>query len=280
MKCPNCFTPAYHWVLLKDNDKSDPDYTFYARSFQCLKCTASCSQRVNLGGLGQRYPIVVDSIPGVLVHPRVILLVAGSRSITNADYVKACIDKALLQWNIALEDISFVVNGTAAGVDRLALEWAEEHSLPVRKEPPAWGKLGKPAGAMRNKQMVKLATHIIIIWDGKSPGTLLTRKDAIRMKKQMMEFSDPPSPKKSETVLMKVNNDDPRLLLLDLKDVDTSKTPQEILDNYLETLPANHIHRHLYENNGGEVFIGRPYDAEKDGSMEEYPLIEPFESDQ
>jgi hypothetical protein len=213
MKCPHCETAAYHWALLEDHEyysaadnhvmtdddpawleDGDAFYTkkFFVRSFQCHTCGALCSQRVDLGQPGHLHAIKMDLPPSYCATTvDNILLVAGSRSIKDEAYVTTCIDEALLRWNLTPGDFMFMVNGAAAGVDRIALTWAEKHKMRVRQESPDWAKKGKAAGVLRSMNMVKIATHVITIWKSPSPGTLATRKEAIRLKKQLQDFPDP-----------------------------------------------------------------------------------------
>lgn len=41
----------------------------------------------------------------------------------------------------------------------------------MKRFPADWGKYGKSAGVLRNKQMAEYADGLIAFWDGKSRGT-------------------------------------------------------------------------------------------------------------
>lgn len=103
------------------------------------------------------------------------LLIAGSRSITDAGIVHPIIDSILDQQGVERKDIKEVVSGKAPGVDFLGELWARNNSIPVVPFYAQWA-IGKKAGHIRNRDMaLYLASHspsfAIIIWDGSSPGT-------------------------------------------------------------------------------------------------------------
>jgi predicted Rossmann-fold nucleotide-binding protein len=93
------------------------------------------------------------------------VIIAGSRHITD----RVALAKAINQSGF---EIAEVVSGCAPGVDTMgeALALADGHS--IRKFPADWNKHGRAAGPIRNKQMAEYADAAIILWDGKSRGTL------------------------------------------------------------------------------------------------------------
>ena len=92
-------------------------------------------------------------------------VIAGSRKIK--DYSELL--TAILHCSF---DITEVVCGMAVGVDQMGEKWARVNNLPVKEMPADWNKHGKPAGPIRNRQMSLYADCAIILWDGKSTGTL------------------------------------------------------------------------------------------------------------
>ncbi len=98
-----------------------------------------------------------------------IVIIAGSREITDTVLVLDIIDKIVLSgW-----EITGVISGCARGVDTCALmkPWA----CAVRKMPADWkpdGRLDRSAGYRRNVEMANAADALVAIWDGKSRGTL------------------------------------------------------------------------------------------------------------
>lgn len=92
------------------------------------------------------------------------VIVAGSRGIKDIDVVREAIKESGF---IAVEFVS----GTAAGVDRLGEQVANEVEIPVRRFPADWDKHGKAAGMIRNREMGDYADALVALWDGESPGT-------------------------------------------------------------------------------------------------------------
>lgn len=94
------------------------------------------------------------------------VIIAGSRSFNNYE-----------KFADALNDLSYfldptaVFSGLAHGADTMALRWAAEEDLPVKKFPADWDKYGKAAGPIRNEQMAQEADALVAFWDGESRGT-------------------------------------------------------------------------------------------------------------
>jgi len=99
------------------------------------------------------------------------VVICGSRSIKDTDYVRNCIEQSRL-------DITEVINGGAGGVDTIAYWWARFKRIPCVTMRAEWRKHGNSAGVIRNHEMVKVADAVIAIWDGVSPGTKNTISQA------------------------------------------------------------------------------------------------------
>ena len=99
------------------------------------------------------------------------LLVCGSRTIDNYNYISNCLDEILQEYEFLLSEI---IEGNAEGVDKLSGLWAKEHNIKLTIMPAEWKKYGKKAGFIRNKEMVDLCDGGIAIWDGNSRGTKMT----------------------------------------------------------------------------------------------------------
>lgn len=100
------------------------------------------------------------------------VIIAGSRSITDAEPVHTAIENAPF-------DIDEVVSGCADGVDTLGEEWADANGVSVVQFPPAEFRdeaddRGMPAPLVRNEAMVDYADALIAVWDGESSGTEFT----------------------------------------------------------------------------------------------------------
>lgn len=99
------------------------------------------------------------------------LLVAGSRSFDDYQFLSASLDKLLVNQS----DVT-VVSGGARGADTLAERYAHERGYQVRVFPADWNKFGKSAGYRRNRQMHEFIAQFpnrgcVCFWDGNSRGT-------------------------------------------------------------------------------------------------------------
>ena len=93
------------------------------------------------------------------------VIIAGSRSASYYHTYQAIISCPFLA------KIDVVISGHARGADRYGEIFAREMNVPVILFPADWGKYGKCAGFIRNKEMAKQADALIAVWDGKSKGT-------------------------------------------------------------------------------------------------------------
>lgn len=91
-------------------------------------------------------------------------IVAGSRTVTEYNLVASAIAEA--PWSI-----SAIISGGAKGVDELGEAYAYLHEIPLEVFNAEWGKHGRGAGHIRNREMAENADALIAIWDGESRGT-------------------------------------------------------------------------------------------------------------
>lgn len=95
-------------------------------------------------------------------------IIAGSRHITNQDYLLVALDKC--GWKPTV-----VLCGMAKGADMLGYNWALLNSIPIEKYPACWkdsnGRFDITAGFKRNALMAKYAEALIALWDGETKGT-------------------------------------------------------------------------------------------------------------
>lgn len=117
------------------------------------------------------------------------VIIAGSRELT----APKLIDMAVAESGF---DITEVVSGGAAGVDKNAAFWAEQVDIPITMFEPDWNnithrdaiirttkwgqKYDARAGLRRNQLMAVYADALIAIWNGKSKGTKHMIKTARR----------------------------------------------------------------------------------------------------
>ena len=94
-------------------------------------------------------------------------IIAGSRSITDYKILQDEVKKSGF-------DITEIVSGNASGVDKLGEQYAREHKILLKVMPAKWGKHGRSAGHIRNREMAEYVGKeggLILIYDGKSPGS-------------------------------------------------------------------------------------------------------------
>lgn len=108
-----------------------------------------------------------------------VILVVGSRNITNYELVKFKLDGLINELNTHIFGVDYkyvIVSGGAAGVDSLAKQYATENNYQYREFPADWNKHGKSAGYIRNTLMHKYISNYkhrmcVAFWDGESKGT-------------------------------------------------------------------------------------------------------------
>lgn len=90
------------------------------------------------------------------------LIIAGSRYL----------DKELVIRSYNKLDIKpdTIICGGSGNIDNEAIVLAEDLGLPLIVFFAGWGKYGKAAGPIRNREMAKYGTHLMVCWDGKSRG--------------------------------------------------------------------------------------------------------------
>lgn len=93
------------------------------------------------------------------------IIIAGSRGVTSYNAICEAVTKSGFK-------INCVVSGTANGPDKLGEHWASEHNAAVLRMPADWERYKKAAGYMRNSNMGDIADGAVIVWDGKSKGSI------------------------------------------------------------------------------------------------------------
>jgi hypothetical protein len=93
------------------------------------------------------------------------VIIAGSRDIKDYKAVGQAISASKF-------NITEVVCGCALGVDSIGRTWGIANGIPVKEFPANWDVYGRAAGPMRNIKMAEYADAAIIVWDGKSKGSL------------------------------------------------------------------------------------------------------------
>ena len=102
-----------------------------------------------------------------------IVAVVGSRG------VQRC---AALLTRLAELAPAEVVSGGAAGVDALAASWARAQRVPLVEMRPDYATHGPTAAPhVRNAAIVRRADLVLVVWDGRSKGTLSALRAARRL---------------------------------------------------------------------------------------------------
>ena len=83
-------------------------------------------------------------------------------------------------------EITEVVSGGAQGIDQGGERWAKSHWVKLQQINANW-ELGKNAGRIRNKIMANYGDALLLIWDGKSPGSRNMREEMKKMEKPVYE---------------------------------------------------------------------------------------------
>ena len=105
-----------------------------------------------------------------MTKPKFFLVVAGSRSFSDFDWMKREICD--LMWN-ALKDYQVVIvqGECPRGADYLAKLSAQALNLTCVPCPADWAAHGRAAGPIRNSKMAEHGSGLLAFWDGVSKGT-------------------------------------------------------------------------------------------------------------
>jgi len=88
------------------------------------------------------------------------VLICGGRKYFNWLDVKAVLD----EFHQCASPITCVVQGCAAGADRLGKRWASLNNVECKEYPAQWKLYGKDAGKFRNQQMLDENPDIEVVF--------------------------------------------------------------------------------------------------------------------
>lgn len=95
------------------------------------------------------------------------IAVVGSRSFNDFELL----EKIILE-NFELKDIEYIVSGGAKGADTMAERFAEKYKIKTIVFIPEWNRYSRGAGFIRNEKIVDNSDFVVVLWNGKSKGTL------------------------------------------------------------------------------------------------------------
>lgn len=96
------------------------------------------------------------------------VVVAGSRTINNYEFVERCIDEFVKLGG----EISEIVSGGAIGVDAMAKKYALAHDYKYKEFKPQYKSSNdRKAPLDRNRVMAEYGDVLIVVWNGCSKGT-------------------------------------------------------------------------------------------------------------
>lgn len=129
------------------------------------------------------------------------LIIAGGRDIIVAP---AELDQLINHFGL---QPTTIVCGMARGIDLSGKIWADERGIPVIPCEPDWDNLMAPgarikvnsygkkynanAGHTRNRYMAKIGDCLLLIWDGRSPGSASMKVEMISAGKKLYEVVMP-----------------------------------------------------------------------------------------
>lgn len=100
------------------------------------------------------------------------LIIAGSRTTPAQNTKNYAIIANWLREHGYEETVTEVVSGTCQNsADILGERWATVNDIRITPYPAKWHLYGNRAGILRNGEMAVYGDELLVLWDGKSPGT-------------------------------------------------------------------------------------------------------------
>ena len=99
------------------------------------------------------------------------VIVAGSRDFYDYDLMSRELDRLFNESKEFAGHNVKIISGMADGADSLAIRYADERRLTKILFPANWKRFSRVAGFLRNADMLSVATHLVVFWDGKSSDT-------------------------------------------------------------------------------------------------------------
>lgn len=112
------------------------------------------------------------------------LIIAGSRTLS--------MNPQQIQWlveHFKLEPTEIVCGG-ANGIDDSGEMYGMDYAIPVKYMDANWDLYGKRAGHIRNAKMAAYGNALLLIWDGKSKGSMNMKENMVSLNKPIYEVID------------------------------------------------------------------------------------------
>jgi hypothetical protein len=141
------------------------------------------------------------------------VIVAGSRDFADYSTFAVGMQGYVAKLNVPRDTIIFISGRARTGADDMIIRWCRENDYPWAEYPAQWDDLTVEgavirkrrdgtlfnviAGHQRNGEMAKVATNLMIWWDGKSTGTkdMLSRGKAYKLTLEIVLIAIEPEPK-------------------------------------------------------------------------------------
>lgn len=97
-----------------------------------------------------------------------VIAVAVSRNFTDYELFCECLEERLVREDLVDLDLVFIAARPELGADDMIIRWCQENGFPRAEFATDWKQHGRSADAVRNQQIAKTATHLILFWNGES----------------------------------------------------------------------------------------------------------------
>lgn len=98
------------------------------------------------------------------------VIVTGGRDFSDYEFMKENLEQIFWFEDFCGNSEIKIISGMEDGADTLVLRFADEFKLTKILFPANW-KLYYQADFLRNEDMMEVATHLVVFWDGKSMGS-------------------------------------------------------------------------------------------------------------
>lgn len=98
------------------------------------------------------------------------LIIAGGRDFNDYNLLQLETQRFLVEQQFKPSQVT-IISGHAKGADMMGEVFAHKYKFNLEIYPADWNQFGKRAGPIRNEEMAKFGTHLLLFWDGQSKGS-------------------------------------------------------------------------------------------------------------